>query len=53
MPKLTVIELEQAQFREFVTRRFDDIDEKQVAMYDKIQEIWTMQQDLKDRFLRS
>ena len=50
MSKLTAIELEQAKFRQFVTQRFDDIDERQDAMYDKIQYIRAMQQDLKDRF---
>ena len=43
MLKLKAIELEQAQFREFVTQRFDDIDERQAIMYDEIQNIWAMQ----------
>ena len=50
MLKLIEIELEQAQFRQFFNQRFDDIDERQDAMYDEIQDIWAMQQDLKDRF---
>ena len=46
MSKLTAIESEHAQLREFVTERFD-------AMYDEIQHIQTKQQDLEDRFPQS
>ena len=43
-----IFSIEQLQF---VIQRFDDIDEGQDAMYDEIQDIRVMQQDLKDRFL--
>ena len=50
---ITAIEIEQAEFRQFVIERFDDIDERQNAMYDEIQDIRAMQQDLEDHFYRS
>ena len=53
MTKLTTIELEQVQFREFVTHRFDEIDERQEAIFDEIQNIRTMQQDLEYSFPQS
>ena len=43
MTKLSLIELEQAEFRQFVTNRFYNINEKQEAMYDEIQDIRAMQ----------
>ena len=46
MSKLIAIKIEQAKFKQFVTERFDDIDERQNAMYDEIQDIRAMQQDL-------
>ena len=42
MSKLTAIELKQTKFKEFVTHRFDEIDERQEAMFDEIQNIRTM-----------
>ena len=39
LAKLSSIELEQEEFRQFVTNRFDDIDERQEALYDEIQNI--------------
>ena len=53
MSKLITIEMEQTEFRQFVTKRFDNIDERQNAMYDEIQDIRAMQQDLEDHFYRS
>ena len=53
MSKLIAIKIEQVKFKQFVTERFDDIDEMQNEIYDKIQDIRAMQQDLEDRFPRS
>ena len=50
MTKLTSMELEQVHFREYVSKKFEDIDERQKTMFDEIQFIRTMQQSWENRF---